>query len=352
MGAHLKEFWRWGSFLQGPGSSFPVQTGGQGDELVARLREEGWVSTAQSGPTGVSRHHGWTAVLDIGDAALLADVTACLQREGWALGNAGPGLGQLVVTDKSDCSLQGDYRVLLVQEHLYAALLDDPHVDSFVSVLSWTPRVDVPPGFVSLARRLHTREWFGIGSLLAHGEQVHEAVVRSSGDRAQIHIRVQEFVRGLATANPLQQEALVAAAAEVVEEFVMNGVWDANPRLRTADRALPVQLEPGEAVHVSWGWDGCCLVLAVADPFGGFGEGAAKGYLRYLFSAKRGNVAIQTGEGGGAGIGLFMALRRTNLFSIIVQPGFRTEVLALFEVNPAVPRAKRRSSQSFQFLQI
>ena len=73
------------------------------------------------------------------------------------------------------------------------------------------------------------------------------------------------------------------------------------------------------------------MAVAVDDPFGALNRSTILNYLERCFAEQ---IASDTpAEKGGGGNGLFQIIQSSSLVIFNVHPKFRTEVIAIFNIN-------------------
>ncbi len=127
---------------------------------------------------------------------------------------------------------------------------------------------------------------------------------------------------------------------DVVDEFLMNAIWDAHPARRTMDRSTPPPLDPNEQIEIECLCDGANLSLSVTDHHGTFPPSAFAKPIRYALGFKD---EPQLNEGpGGAGLGLLMTLQKVAALSIEVEAGQITRSVALLRGDQPLREMQRR----------
>ncbi|MSP61256.1 MAG: ATP-binding protein [Myxococcales bacterium] len=162
----------------------------------------------------------------------------------------------------------------------------------------------------------------------------------------------------LRVVDPAQRDAAVAKASELVlhlgatrrvaelagevaHELVMNALYDAptdeNGQPRHAhDRRAGIRLSDGDAATLRCACDGAHVAIEAEDRFGRLTRD-------HLFaSLLRGLRGEQDHSGGGAGLGLFIAWRSSSALHFDVEPGARTRVTALLDLDADLRDFRRR----------
>jgi hypothetical protein len=190
-------------------------------------------------------------------------------------------------------------------------------------------RLDLEAEVLSLARYLRGTPLPPLQAHLLWGAQAFATEIRdiTSRDAAVAH------VVGLCS-GPLRSGKRVAdAAGEVLHELLTNAMYDApidvegRPRY-AQDRTAPIELPPRDQVVFRFGSDGLRLALEVEDRFGRLTRADLR---RSLLQGASGQVRR---EAGGAGIGLSLVCRACPILQIDVEPGVRTRITALLDLEP------------------
>jgi hypothetical protein len=124
------------------------------------------------------------------------------------------------------------------------------------------------------------------------------------------------------------------AISDMLDEMLMNAIWDANPLITDSDRRSKVDLDPSRTVTVRCSCDGSNLCITVEDKQGTFPFSALDGPLAFALGLKP-DIQVRNGPGG-AGLGLFMVMQKTSILTFEVKPGQFTRVSALLRLDESV----------------
>jgi len=133
----------------------------------------------------------------------------------------------------------------------------------------------------------------------------------------------------------------------VAEELLMNAIYDAptdskgTPIYNHLSRTIPIELKPEEQGTFRYACDGALLAISVEDPFGALDRQTILSYLESCYTNQAGSL---NQEKGGAGRGLFQIMEKSNLVVMNVKPKIRTEVIAIFNINPDKHKMKKTTS--------
>ncbi len=180
--------------------------------------------------------------------------------------------------------------------------------------------------------KLITGDVFGIDKYLDWGADIRVSSVTHSDQRDDLIDEMGGFLRRLGV-----RKIFKIRAEMVAEEFLMNAIYDApvnedgTARYNHLPRTSPVQLIPEERAVFRYACDGFLLAVAVEDPFGSFSKEIALNYLESCYTGRAGSLNQNK---GGAGLGLYQVMQMCDLFAINVAPGERTEMVAIFNIDP------------------
>ena len=127
---------------------------------------------------------------------------------------------------------------------------------------------------------------------------------------------------------------------DIVDEFLMNAIWDAHPTRRSMDRSTPPAFDKDEQVEIECLCDGSNLSLSVTDHHGTFPASAFSKPIRYALGFKD---ETQLNEGpGGAGLGLLMTLQKVAALSLEVEAGQITRSVAVLRGDQPLREMQKR----------
>ncbi len=183
-----------------------------------------------------------------------------------------------------------------------------------------------------------------IQNLNLKSPEIYDQTIIHSTERVIAQSKVADFFGELIQQH---KDKLVAGStsyskilSDIVDEFLMNAIWDACPARSKIDRTQAVALDPSEKIELKCLFAGSTLVLSVEDKFGTFkGEGIAK-YIRFGVGFKE-TEPIQEGLPG-AGLGLFMILQKIGILIFEVDKGKLTRAIAIAKGDQSIRDAQRK----------
>ncbi|MGE0526621.1 MAG: hypothetical protein AB7P49_06110 [Bdellovibrionales bacterium] len=191
-----------------------------------------------------------------------------------------------------------------------------------------------------------TQDFFGLEKYLIWGVDIQSQPVISSLQRADVIAEVDgHFERlGVRRANRDRIRA-------VLEEMLMNAIYDAPAKDGTSlynhlPRTQNVSLKPEEQGLVRYATDGMVIGVSVQDPFGSLKGSTILKYLEHNYSGRAGELNAAENKGG-AGRGLHQIVENSDLVVFNVEPGRKTEAIALFNVDVKEATAKIPSFHLF-----
>lgn len=178
---------------------------------------------------------------------------------------------------------------------------------------------------------------------LAFGAKINSRMIDSGKSKREAIDAVQHYISRLGDPgynHPFDEYA--RRVAELTDELLLNAVFDANPRLRKADRSQPFHLAENERVEMSWGYDGEYFGISVRDPFGQFNSETILSYL----SNRRETDPLAAKHS--AGMGLKFIFEKAHQVVTNVRREKVTEVIALVKfVNRMLEFEKQKKSFYF-----
>jgi hypothetical protein len=164
--------------------------------------------------------------------------------------------------------------------------------------------------------------------------QEGQKLILTYEDKERLLVQVREAVHG--GCIDARAEEYARKTVELVDELVLNAVFNANPRLRTARRGQPFVLPPEEGVLVRWRRTEGSFAVSVRDPFGS---------LRYPTLLSHLDASLPREELSArqsAGLGLRMAFDRSHAFVVDVSNGSSTEIIAFLRLERSFREFDRR----------
>jgi len=200
---------------------------------------------------------------------------------------------------------------------------------------------EIPDLQVTMLKIL-SNDIFGIEK---YGIKPKKVRLQSSLQKAGILEKIQAFY--LSKKVPVR---ILQKAGLVLDELVMNAIFDApvNGRGKRVyygrKRDSVIGLKKHECPQIAYGFRKGVLALSVTDPFGTFEKSSFFSVIQRL-RVKR---SIKEGAGKGAGMGLFMTFRAVDELIVNVDPGKRTEFIALLRLKAPLGSHGQRSLHFFQ----
>jgi hypothetical protein len=173
---------------------------------------------------------------------------------------------------------------------------------------------------------------FGLEKYLAWGAEVKEHAVTASKLRGELNQSMDQYFENLGIRRTNRERI-----AAVTEELLMNAIYDApidangKSTFNHLPRTVEVNLSPEQYGRLRYATDGMFIAVSVEDSFGAL---SGTTILKYLQSCYGGQAGEMNRQKGGAGRGLHQIVENSDLVVFNLQPGRRTEVIALFNVDP------------------
>ena len=210
-----------------------------------------------------------------------------------------------------------------------AATVDGLRADGCNHVITGEDEPD-DAELVVTSGKLATGDLFGLEKYLAWGVRVSEVEVASYEEKRAALVAVTGSARDAGARRPM-----VARVESVVDELLMNAMYDAPAAARGDSPVLPTDLLERVAApaRLRWASDGRHFAVSVEDRFGALLKGAIVDHLQRARS-ERGRPRGAS-EAAGAGLGLYFIVSSVTRFIANVDPGARTEVIGLFDLRQA-----------------
>ena len=184
---------------------------------------------------------------------------------------------------------------------------------------------------VITVEKILRRDIFGLGKYLPEfAVDVSACDVQVSSDRDVVVENVQDYLLSMGGGRHL-----AAAMGSVADELTTNAIYNAprdsagRPRYARLSRRHKLTLAANELVRVRFASDGKWFVLSVTDRFGSLRAEHIRSGLRRCLSARDPIRRLP----GGAGLGLYTALNSSSQLIFNIDPGVRTEVIAIVDLT-------------------
>jgi CheY-like chemotaxis protein len=205
-----------------------------------------------------------------------------------------------------------------------------------------------PDELITTAEKLLRRDLFGLEKYLRWGIEPMRLTVRDSREKPDYVHTVATYARRLGCS-----ERMLELVENIVDELVTNAIYNAprdglgTPRYAHMSRRDHVSLDPEEQGVLRFACDGDYIAISQEDPFGSLTQETIVTYLnRCLINPDGRTTEDGTWTSGGAGIGLFRVFQSLSKFVVNIDPGHRTEVIALLDLRLSMKRL-RQSTKSF-----
>jgi hypothetical protein len=190
------------------------------------------------------------------------------------------------------------------------------------------------------ANKLIHRDLFGMEKYLLWGTALNRATLTRASHRAALVERVADAVR-----NSGQSPRVASMAMLITDELLSNAVHNAPidgdgiHYRRELARDVEIDLDQRHQVELRWACDARYLAIEVTDRFGSIDNGTI------LRSLSKSDVRE---TGGGAGMGIALTYRSCDHLVFNLDPGRRTEIIALVNVrHPPLERVPASSYNIF-----
>lgn len=225
-----------------------------------------------------------------------------------------------------------------------AHLFEQPAIAATLGLKPNSARPDLEAELLNVAAFLRGQPLLPVQGFLLWGAQAFSASITNLSGRDAAEARLTKLCNDHLTISRRVADTLV----EVVHELVTNAMYDApvdaQGRTRYAhDRTAPIELPADDKAVFRYGTDGMRLAIEVVDRFGRLKRADL---VRSLRRAQSGQV--NRGQGG-AGIGLSLICRSCPFLQIDVEPGVRTRLTAVVDLEPGRPADGSKPGRSVIF---
>lgn len=192
--------------------------------------------------------------------------------------------------------------------------------------------------------KLLSLDLFGLEKYLSWGVDIQSRPIVGSRQRADLLTEVEKYFEGLGVRRANRDRMKT-----VLEELLMNAIYDApadkegKALYNHLPRTVELSLKPGEQGVLRFATDGMIVAVSVQDPFGSLKGSTILRYLEHNYAGSAADLNPAENKGG-AGRGLHQIVENADLVVFNVDPGRKTEVIALFNVE-----VKERANQNSSF---
>lgn len=205
-------------------------------------------------------------------------------------------------------------------------------------------RLELESELLGIACHLRGQPLLPLQAYLLWGAQAFSTSITNIGGRDAAEARIVK----LCTEHLNISRRIADNIGEVVHELITNAMYDApvdaegHPRY-AHDRTAPIELSAEDKVTFRYGTDGIRLCIETSDRFGRLRRADLTRSLRQA-------AAGQVNQGqGGAGIGLSLVYRTSQTLQVDVEPGTRTRVTSVMELDVARAAEGPRPGRSLIF---
>ncbi len=224
--------------------------------------------------------------------------------------------------------------------HYIQILKDYPFLGNIVS-RNPEDRTFTLKNILTTVSKLTSQNIFGLEKYLSWGVDIHRHAVTCSQTRGELVDAMEADFKLLGI-----RRNMLTRCKMVAEELLMNAIYDAPVDVHGKQlynhlpRTTPVQLDGEQSGTFRYACDGLLLAIAVEDPFGALDRETILTYIMECYSGGQTRMKQE----GGAGLGLFQIMEMSDLLVINVKPRLKTEVIALFNIDPNKPKTNSNKS--------
>jgi CRP-like cAMP-binding protein/CheY-like chemotaxis protein len=203
---------------------------------------------------------------------------------------------------------------------------------------------------VTTVTKILNRDYYGLEKYLGWGVEIHKLDLKRSDQRNEAIEEMQNQLKSLGVRGTLLERCAIVA-----EEMLMNAIYDAPVdqsgkhlfnHLPRTEKVNWEQNLPGLSSQLQFACDGNLVAVAVVDPFGSLPKKILIEYLEKNYMSAIENVNANQNKGG-AGRGLHQIIENSDLTIFNVRKGFKTEAIALFNIDVNKDKIKEPSLSYF-----
>lgn len=201
-----------------------------------------------------------------------------------------------------------------------------------------------PEELIITAEKLLRGDLFGLQKYLLWGVEPYCVTIRDSRLKQDYINEVSVYAASLGC-NERTVELVETVVDEVVTNAIYNAPRDADGKAKYAkmSRREHVELEDDEVAELQFACDGDYIAIASIDPFGSLTQDTVVEYLNRCLVKGPNQFSDAS---GGAGIGLYRVFQSLSKFIVNIDPGNKTEVIALIDLRLSMKRF-RQAAKSF-----
>jgi CheY-like chemotaxis protein len=201
-----------------------------------------------------------------------------------------------------------------------------------------------PEELIITAEKLLRKDLFGLQKYLLWGVEPYCVKIKDSRLKQDYINEVAIYAQSLGC-----NERTIELIETIVDEVVTNAIYnapraeDGTAKYAKMSRRDHVVLDDDEVAELQFACDGDYIAIAQIDPFGSLTQDTVVSYLNRCLA--RGPDQFSEASGG-AGIGLFRVFQSLSKFIVNIDPGKKTEVIALIDLRLSMKRF-RQAAKSF-----
>ncbi len=196
-----------------------------------------------------------------------------------------------------------------------------------------------PDELIITAEKMLRRDLFGLEKYLQWGVSPYRLEIRDSREKLDYVHAVSAYARRLGC-----NDRTTEAVENIVDELVTNAIFNAprdkegNPKYAKMSRRETVVLQEHEVATLEFACDGNNIAVSQTDPFGALTHDTIVTYLNRCLV--KGPQQLSDASGG-AGIGLYRVFQSLSKFIVNIDPGKKTEVIALIDLRLSMKRFRQ-----------
>lgn len=212
-------------------------------------------------------------------------------------------------------------------------LLSDAGVHNFVRKRGERMHTEIDEvELITNTHKLVTGDFFGLEKCMATWAlDVQRHRIRTIRDKIDALVALETFLKAISC-----NSRLVPGIAVVAEEMIVNAIFaaprddDGKPKYAKPDRHEDFILPAREEVELTYACDGRYIGIAVTDPCGTLSRDTIMRFLKHVLRETKEDDAT---KGRGARLGMHVIFNSVTQLIFNLDPGNRTEVIAMFYIR-------------------
>ena len=216
-------------------------------------------------------------------------------------------------------------------------LTSSKSIRNLSSVITLPKKRKKPLDVKELYHNINFNRQKGIFYFLGDTSSIVNFEVTDKSSKNEALKKLNDYVLSITSINSIKTlEHFSNAALQLLDELLLNSIFNANPRYKNSERDTEFKLEEAERVQVQYGANENFLVLSVKDPFGSLSK---EDTIKYAINKL--TVPFQNRLSGGKG--LRTVFENIDTMIIDVAPDQKTEIICVIKLSNRFSLLRKRA---------